>query len=288
MYFSVVVPFLNEERYIEACIKSLLNQDFDYNQYELIFIDNGSTDRSKDIVTSYSDILYLKEPKQDPYLARNRGIKAARGRYIAFIDADCEASPNWLSIFYLGLSKSQACVALGKLTYPANSSLFLKCHQDYYDTKTALLVKALPKACSYGHAGNMVVATSLFKSLGLFTGMPIVGDTDIVHKYLQADKANNLAYFPDAVVTHLEVTDLGQLLGKLYNYGALSETYSRTGSYRPLTAKEKLLAFETCAKEYSYSYIRKSVLFCALFVGLCAFELGRYSKIFESVSSGYS
>jgi len=57
---------LNEERYIEACIKSLLNQDFDYNQYELIFIDNGSTDRSKDIVTSYSDILYLKEPKQDP------------------------------------------------------------------------------------------------------------------------------------------------------------------------------------------------------------------------------
>jgi len=52
------------ERYIEACIKSLLNQDFDYNQYELIFIDNGSTDRSKDIVTSYSDILYLKEPKQ--------------------------------------------------------------------------------------------------------------------------------------------------------------------------------------------------------------------------------
>jgi len=53
-------------------------------------------------------------------------------------------------------------------------------------------MKALPKACSYGHAG-MVVATSLFKSLGLFTGMPIVGDTDIVHKYLQADKANNLA-----------------------------------------------------------------------------------------------
>jgi len=46
MYFSVNVV-LNEERYIEACIKSLLNQDFDYNQYELIFIDNGSTDRSK-------------------------------------------------------------------------------------------------------------------------------------------------------------------------------------------------------------------------------------------------
>jgi len=113
-----------------------------------------------------------------------------------------------------GPFKIQACVALG-INLSSKFFSFLKCHQDYYDTKT--VDEALPKACSYGHAGNG--GSHFLKSLGLFTGMPIVGDTDIVHKYLQADKQTTS--FPDAVVTHLEVTDLGQLLGKLYNYRAL-------------------------------------------------------------------
>jgi len=77
-----------------------------------------------------------------------------------------------------------------------------------------------------------------------------------VHKYLQADKANNLA-FPD--VTHLEVTDLGQLLESFITTELCLKFI--IGSYRSLTVKEKLLAFETCAKEYSYSYIRKVYYF---------------------------
>src|SRR5215510_7368406 len=97
MIFSVVVPFLNEENLIEKCIKSLLQQDFDQEKYELIFVDNGSIDDSTDIVRNYHNITLLYEPQQDPYLARNRGIRAAQGQFIVFTDADCVADRHWLA-----------------------------------------------------------------------------------------------------------------------------------------------------------------------------------------------
>ena len=58
--FSVVVPFLNEQNHIERCVRALLNQDFDKDQYEIIFIDNGSTDGSGEIVRRYAEIEPLR------------------------------------------------------------------------------------------------------------------------------------------------------------------------------------------------------------------------------------
>lgn len=89
MTFSVVVPFLNEGRYIARCIESLLGQDFDKNGYELIFIDNGSVDNSRKIVERFPNVILLSEEKKNPYAARNKGLRLAKGSIIAFSDADC-------------------------------------------------------------------------------------------------------------------------------------------------------------------------------------------------------
>jgi glycosyltransferase involved in cell wall biosynthesis len=84
MLFSIIVPFLNEERWLPGCLDALDAQTLDRSLFELIFVDNGSTDRSVEIVTTHGGVRLLHEPQRDPYLARNRGIAAACARQIVF------------------------------------------------------------------------------------------------------------------------------------------------------------------------------------------------------------
>jgi glycosyltransferase involved in cell wall biosynthesis len=91
-FFSVIVPLYNKEQYINETLKSILKQTF--QDFEIIVIDDGSTDSGCEIVKSIEDprIRLIHQDNGGPSKARNRGIKEARGKYIAFLDAD----DSWL------------------------------------------------------------------------------------------------------------------------------------------------------------------------------------------------
>lgn len=88
--FSIIVPIYNVERYLEQCIESVLVQD--YQNYELILVDDGSPDNSIDICTKYakqySNIVFVHKINGGLSDARNVGIKIARGEYLMFLDSD--------------------------------------------------------------------------------------------------------------------------------------------------------------------------------------------------------
>lgn len=86
---SIIMPSYNTERYIGASIQSVLNQT--YKEWELIIVDDCSTDRTDEIVASFSDprIRYLKNEKNSgAAVSRNRALREAKGRWIAFLDSD--------------------------------------------------------------------------------------------------------------------------------------------------------------------------------------------------------
>jgi len=84
---SVIIPAYNNEKHIGEAIDSVLRQD--YSPLEIIVVDDGSTDRTPMIVSDYGNrVVLLQQENQGSAVARNLGIKAARGRYIAFLDAD--------------------------------------------------------------------------------------------------------------------------------------------------------------------------------------------------------
>lgn len=94
---SVVIPVLNGSKTISECLQSLVVQDYPEKRYEIIVVDNGSTDDTTDLVHAFrSRVILLDEPMPGPGAARNTGVRAARHDLIAFTDADCFPILAWL------------------------------------------------------------------------------------------------------------------------------------------------------------------------------------------------
>ena len=93
---SIIIPIYNYGRFLAEAIDSVMAQT--YRPIEVIVVDDGSTDNTANIATSYPDIQYIYQPNQGVSVARNTGISKARGKYLAFLDADDTWHPDKLKI----------------------------------------------------------------------------------------------------------------------------------------------------------------------------------------------
>lgn len=117
---SVIVPAKNEETHIELCLNALLNQDYDNEFYEIIVVDNNSTDQTLNIVKKFSRIRVISCPSGPVGRVRNDGTKCAEGSILAFIDADCIAPPDWLKNINLTVKDGIVVGGGAKLPSPPN------------------------------------------------------------------------------------------------------------------------------------------------------------------------
>jgi len=94
--FSIVIPAFNEENNIENAVKSLLELNYTRENYEIIVVDNGSTDNTFEKAKSAGADKVLVELTKGTNIARERGRREASGEIIAFLDGDSEVHPGWL------------------------------------------------------------------------------------------------------------------------------------------------------------------------------------------------
>jgi len=97
-FLSVIIPTYNRETFLKIALESVLNQTV--KDFELLIVDDGSTDNTSDLIKSYHDkrIKYLYQPNNGVASARNLGLKFSKGEFIAFLDSDDRWDPKKLEI----------------------------------------------------------------------------------------------------------------------------------------------------------------------------------------------
>lgn len=254
MIFSIIVPFFNEELHIARCTESLLNQNFDPGEYEVIFIDNNSTDASLKVVEGYSHVLCLREERQGAYAARNRALAIAKGRIVAFTDADCQACPDWLAQIYEGMQRTSAAIVVGKRSVSPNASLTLRLFEAYDNAKIEYVLNQPQKKYCFGFTNNMAVKADIFKDIGAFLEIPRGADTEFVQRYLARYPEGRIAYLPDMRITHLELEDWRAIFNKARIYEQSNRFIQKISYYRILDWQTRLKILSYCIRKKTISH----------------------------------
>jgi len=122
---SIIVPAYNEEKLISSCISSLEKQDFNKENYEIIVVDNGSTDNTVKVVENFN-VKLIYEPKKGISSAIRRGIFEAKGEIITITNADTVVFTDWISNIYKTFkSNPDIVVVSGRVIF--NPKNFLSC-----------------------------------------------------------------------------------------------------------------------------------------------------------------
>lgn len=186
---SVVVPVYNTEKYLDQCIQSILSQT--YTDFELLLIDDGSTDFSGVICDKYavqdSRIRVFHKPNGGVSSARNMGLDNVNGEWITFCDADDYVEDNWLDNF---IYNAEGC----ELVCQSINVFQNDCKFDYYHLKTAYFES--PSNVIYelnnswqmlGSLCNKLFKTNIIKRNSLYFNEEIkfCEDTEFVTRYLK-------------------------------------------------------------------------------------------------------
>jgi len=173
---SCIVPVFNGERYLRETLDSILAQT--YRSIEVIVADDGSTDDTARVVESYGQtIRYIKQDNAGASAARNLGLSAARGEFVAFLDADDLWHPEKLA---RQMAFFDACPGLGlSVTYQQNFWIpqLIREEEHYRDHK---LSKAMP---GY-HSGTLLARSTVFATIGQFD--PALPHADKTEWFLRA------------------------------------------------------------------------------------------------------
>jgi cellulose synthase/poly-beta-1,6-N-acetylglucosamine synthase-like glycosyltransferase len=186
---SIIIPAFNEENYISKCIEACLSQD--YNNYEIIVIDNASTDKTFETSSKYK-IKVIKENRKGTLWARQCGLENSDGELIATIDADCIPVKGWLSSGVKHFKDEKVSGLSGPYLYfdaPFfEKNLILICMKYVYSTVNFLQRKTGNGGITIG--GNTMLRKDLFiKAGGYTTSIVFWGDdTDTAIKLSRVGK----------------------------------------------------------------------------------------------------
>jgi glycosyltransferase involved in cell wall biosynthesis len=270
---SVIVPFFNAARSLEPCLAGLLQQDEPEGGYEVLAVDNNSTDGSAALARGYPAVRLLSEPRQGAYAARNRGLLAAKGRLIAFTDPDCVPRRDWLRRLTEAMADPRAMVVMGR-DRPAGPSLPVRLLGEYDHLKEAFVLASPDPTVYYGHTNNLMARRGLFGHLGLFDERRRGADVIFVHRALALYGTQAVRYAPDAVVDHLEIRSARVYFQKAFIYGRSGRRYTRLVRARPLRNGERWQVFRHTVRCGRLPALQAGLLFALLALGVGFYYLG--------------
>ncbi|MFL5895581.1 MAG: glycosyltransferase [Thermoleophilaceae bacterium] len=245
---SVIVPARDAARTLGPLLDSLAAQTFPAERFEVVVVDNGSTDGTAELARARGAMV-VDEPQPNRARARNAGVRAARGEVFAFTDADCEADRGWLAAFWD--CRGRAPLIAGEVRVataePPNAverfeSLW-RFGQEHWVRQ------------GWAATANLLVERDAFDAVGGFdTAWRHIGeDADFCVRAGRAGFA--LGWCAEAVVSHVAEAQLWPMLKRAFFHGySVNQAWYRLGvGYRAWRRPWRALAGDEALTQYGSS-----------------------------------
>ena len=196
---AVIVPVWNGEAVLGRCLDALVHQTIPRDTYQIIVVDNGSSDATARVARSYSGVELLEEKRPGSYVARNLGIGRVRAPITAFTDADCEPAPDWLEqVLRAAVANPGFGVLAGKIELFDEIAQEREVFGDYERLFSFPQSHAARGNCA---TANWASETALLKALGGFdAALKSGGDRQMALRIRES--GHPLIYVPAMVVRH--------------------------------------------------------------------------------------
>ncbi|MGX9728685.1 MAG: glycosyltransferase [Candidatus Electronema sp. VV] len=201
---SVIIPAWNAEKTLPLCLEALKRQTVARDRFEVIVVDDGSSDSTAEIARRCAARCHSQE-NQGPAAARNKGVSLAQGSLIFFTDADCVPDPTWLEEMAAPFARPDVAAVKGAYR-TEQTSLVARFAQLEFEERFRMLARrdSIDMVDTYS-AG---FRKEIFEVLGGFdTRFPEANNEDTEFSYRMAEAGHRMVFAPKAVVRHLNHPD---------------------------------------------------------------------------------
>ncbi|MCS7287073.1 MAG: glycosyltransferase [Anaerolineae bacterium] len=215
--YSVIVPAYQAEATIGYCVRALNAQTIPRNLYEIIVVDDGSTDQTALVAHQAGADRVLTIPHEGPAAARNAGVEIARGEIILFTDSDCEPWPDWLERMTAPFVDPEVMGAKG-VYRTRQRALMARLTQLEYEFRYERMARlsSIDFIDTYAAAYRREV---FLRYGGFANDIPIPSVEDIDFSFRLARAGHRLVFVPDARVWHIHPSNLRGYLTRKARYG---------------------------------------------------------------------
>ena len=214
--YSVIIPAYNAEHTLARTLKALHHQTVPREEYEIIVVDDGSTDRTGEIAQALADRVLFQE-NQGPAAARNAGVRAARGDIVLFTDADCEPLPDWLEKMTAPFSDPEVVGTKGAYLTRQRSLMarFVQMeYEDRYDRMAGFERIDFIDTYSAAYRREVFLANNGFDTI-----FPTASVEDQEFSFRLAQKGYKMVFVPEARVYHLHNETLRSYIRRKFYIG---------------------------------------------------------------------
>ena len=212
---SVVVCSYNAERTMEACLASL--EHLNYPDYEVIVVNDGSTDRTLEIAERFPYARIISQPNKGLSVARNVGAEAATGEIVAYTDSDCVADPDWLTYLVSTMERKQLVACGGPNFPPPEDSLVPSAVAVSPGGPTHVLLT--DETAEHIAGCNMAFRRDALLGLGGFDPVYRAAGDDVDMCWRFQDAGHTIGFSPAATVWHFRRNTVSAYLGQQRGYG---------------------------------------------------------------------